>query len=232
MTAPYIMVWDLDRTLGVFDGLHGVVPGWTGPVKVELRPELEAALSALSARGWVHRVLTLASPTYARLALEGTGLAQAFERIEGRGERHKGDVAGIALDYELDEACWGDRMFFVGDHMLYDPPRHHRVLFHYEPHALSRSAMDVVGLVEALLEHGEGSLVDGFAAIMRNPGLSVEGRPLRPTRPGYDVARRQITHVADPLIFARRGEDEGPVIAFEAPPEKEWTPEVRVITPG
>src|SRR5262245_15009586 len=92
----FIVVWDLDRTLGEFSALERVRPDDGANVTVWLRPGIHDALARLSGEGFSHVALTLATPTYAAMALRGTGLDVHFIEIAGAGQRRKGDALGIA----------------------------------------------------------------------------------------------------------------------------------------
>src|SRR5437763_1191128 len=94
LSARHVIVWDLDGTLGRFDALNGQGDS-ANPVTVRVRPHLREALEALSAAGFRHTLLTLATPLYAELVLHALGVRALFERVEGQGQRGKGDVAGI-----------------------------------------------------------------------------------------------------------------------------------------
>jgi hypothetical protein len=158
---PYLIVWDLDRTLGVFEGLERV-NDTAVPVEVELRPGIGRALERLGDAGFAHTVLTLATPDYAELALRGSGLRGHFLEVGAQGQRQKGDAEGIARTFGIPEAERPARMLFVGDHVLFDVPQDPRILFHLEPHVLRRPAAELVELVLALREQGQGSLRAGF----------------------------------------------------------------------
>src|SRR5205085_7437282 len=112
------------------------------PVTVRVRPHLREALEALSAAGFRHTLLTLATPLYAELVLHALGVRALFERVEGQGQRGKGDVAGIAAEMGIADEDLPHRMLFIGDHPLHDEPRDPRVLFHLEMFGLERSARD------------------------------------------------------------------------------------------
>ncbi|MCI0458568.1 MAG: HAD family hydrolase, partial [Gemmataceae bacterium] len=91
MGTPYLIVWDLDNTVGEFDELQRADGNPEG-VWVLVRPGLAEALALLTREGFTHSLLTLASPRYAELALRGTGLRDSFARVEGFGQRGKGDA--------------------------------------------------------------------------------------------------------------------------------------------
>lgn len=199
MPSPFVIVWDLDHTLGSFDSLEGARP--TEEVTVELRPGIGEVLARLGREGFHHTVLTMATPTYAELALRGTGLRDHFIEVAGAGQRNKGDVEGIAqlLDMPLSECQ--HRMLFVGDHPLLDAPRGGEVVFHVELDALSRSAEDLLALVLALRESGAGSLARGFEA------LAQQGEPV-------DGMRRLALEGVGRLLLVPSG-DHAPMVAFE-----------------
>lgn len=164
MSAPlYLVVWDLDHTLGEFSAL-----GRSGkadePVTVRLRPGIEEALGQLTGEGFAHVVLTLASPRYAEIALRGTRLRERFLEVGCAGQRLKGDARGIAETHGIPPDEAPDRMIFVGDHPWYDAPRDPRVVFHIEPAALRRRAEPLAALILALRAQGQGSLRAGFDA--------------------------------------------------------------------
>src|SRR5262249_61171550 len=119
-------------------------------------------LKRLSAAGFVHTILTVAMKRYADVVLHGTGLAGYFARVEGRGERPKGDAAGIAAAFGIPEGQRPHRMLFVGDRLAFDQPADARIVFHLELFALSRAAADFARLVEHLRDLGGGSLRRGF----------------------------------------------------------------------
>lgn len=205
MAPPaFILVWDLDDTLGNFHVLTEM-RRWGERATVHLRPGIAATLERLSAEGFVHTVLTLASPAYAELALRGTGLRHHFAEVACAGQRQKGDVEGIAGVFGMAPKECPHRMLFVGDHPLYDPPRSPGVVFHLEVRALERPAGAVQDLVLALREQGGGSLRGGFDALLSRGVIeSVE--------PGVQL--RRVDHPGlDPLLLLTR--DHGcPVVLF------------------
>jgi hypothetical protein len=194
----YVLVWDLDRTLGRFDALDRATHAST--VTVMLRPGIASALEALSRAGFVHTVLTLATPIYAALALRGTGLRDHFDEVAGVGQRAKGDVAGIAERFGLAQHERGRRMLFIGDHPLFDAPTDPSVVFHLELRALSREAAKLTALVLALREEGSGSIRAGYDSLLERSS----GAPMR------RVAHGQ----AGALILVPR-DDECPVVVFD-----------------
>jgi hypothetical protein len=198
--SPYFIVWDLDRTLGVFDGLERLRDP-AAPMQVELRPGIGAALAELSAAGFVHTVLTMATPDYAELALRGAGLRGHFVEVACQGQRPKGDVEGIARTHGLPEAELPARMLFVGDHVLFDAPQDARVLFHLEPHVLHQPASRLVALVLALRERGGGSLRAGFDHL------------LGPAEAFDEIVRRELVPVGRLVLLPR--EHASPVVAFD-----------------
>ena len=200
----FVLVWDLDDTLGNFHVLTAM-HRWGERATVHLRPGIGATLERLSAAGFVHTVLTLASPAYAEIALRGTGLRHHFAEVACAGQRRKGDVEGIAGLFGIAPEDCPHRMLFVGDHPLYDPPRAPGVVFHLEVRALERHAGAVHDLVLALREQGGGSLRGGFDAL--------SGRGLvETTEPGAEL--RRVEHPGlDPLLLLTR-EHGCPVVVF------------------
>jgi hypothetical protein len=211
--ARYVLVWDLDRTLGLFDSLDRAQHSTN--VTVMLRPGIALALEALSRAGFVHTVLTLATPIYAQLALHGTGLHHRFEEVAGAGQRPKGDVAGIAKRFGIPEAQRGERMLFIGDHPLFDAPTDRSVVFHLELRALWRDAAKLTDLVLALRDEGKGSLREGYDRLLERSS----GAPLR--RVAHDRA--------GPLILLPR-QDECPVVVFDDGDEPTPNPRGTPIT--
>jgi hypothetical protein len=201
--ARHLIVWDLDRTLGVFDPIQRAAHAG-GPLTVHLRPGIDAALTRLSTEGFTHVVLTLATPRYAALALAGTGLRRHFVEVACAGQRPKGDVEGISRTYGIPSDEVHHRMFFVGDHPWYDAPTDPRVVFHLEPLAMRRRAEPLADLILELRRRGDGSLRRGFDDLAAQPGAP-DG-PVTRELPGLG-----------PLILAPR-KDECPVIAFAAEP--------------
>lgn len=202
-----ILVWDLDLTLGEFDSLsrlHDV----DREVTVRLRPGIGDALGRLADAGFVHVVLTAASPPYAELALRATGLRDRFAEVSGRGQRFKGDVLGIASAHGVPQERVGDRVLFVGDQPLIDAPTHKGTVFHFEPRALSRSAGEFEALVHRLLDQGDGSLYRGFESLL----MGADAHPI-----GGEPAWRVRADGLPDLLLAHT--DEGvPVSVFEHPP--------------
>lgn len=205
MAPGFVLVWDLDRTLGVFDALEDLRHP-AEPVTVHLRPGIAATLERLSAEGFVHTVLTLASPAYAETALRGAGLRHHFAEVAGAGQRTKGDVEGIAALLGIPAEERPHRMIFVGDHPLLDAPRSPDVVFHVEVRALARPAQALCDLVLALRDEGEGSLRRGFDRL-GGRGALLDGSDRR-------VELRRVEHPGlDPLVFMTR-QERCPVLCF------------------
>lgn len=201
MAPPgYLIVWDLDRTLGVFDGLERLRT-LTDRIEVSLRAGIGDALDRLSEEGFSHTVLTLATPDYAELALRGTGLRHHFLEVACQGQRAKGDAEGIARTLGMELEALPARMLFVGDHVLFDAPQDSRVVFHLEPYALRRPAARLVELVLELREAGEGSLRAGFEA-MAGPEARLE-----------EIVRAATCRAGNALLLPRA--EACPVIAFD-----------------
>lgn len=160
-TLPYLLVWDLDGTLGDFYALEKH-PDGRQPVTVQVRSGLAEALARLSAAGFVHTLLTVASRSYAEIVLRGVGIRELFARVEGRGERPKGDAVGIGQTFGLRESHLPERVLFIGDRVAFDEPEDPRVVFHFEPWALTRSAAALAELLIQLRALGQGSLRGGF----------------------------------------------------------------------
>jgi hypothetical protein len=211
VTHSHLIVWDLDLTLGEFSALNfGNEP--TGEVTVRLRPGVGKMLRKLSEAGFTHTLLTLASPLYAEIALRGTGLRPFFVRVEGLGQRPKGDAAGIAEAFGISEDERPHRMLFVGDHPLFDAPQDPRVVFHLEPQALARPARDLQRLIIHLRDAGAGSFRKGFERIARQ---RLGWRRLWPFQSRLTLnvpLRRSLSGIGDLLLLACS--DRCPVIAF------------------
>ena len=167
MKPETVIVWDLDGTLGHFSSMP--IRESSERITVLLRHGLADALRDLSAAGIVHTVLTMATPLYAEMVLRGTGIRPFFRMVEGQGQRYKGDAAGIGTALGLSDEELPHRMLFIGDHPYNDAPRDRRVLFHFEPQAMSRSARDVAHLVFHLLNVGQGSFQRGFESLLGQP---------------------------------------------------------------
>lgn len=201
MTPPaFLIVWDLDHTIGVFDAMAHLASAHD-PVTVQLRPDIEESLERLSAEGFGHTVLTLASRTYAEVILRGTGLRRHFLEVAGLGERVKGDAQGIARTLGMPVDSCHDRMLFVGDHPLFDVPQDPRVVFHFEPYPLRRSAASVAELALVLRARGGGSLRAGFDELVG---------PIDATS---QMARVEVDGLGR-LLLARR-DDGCPIVAFD-----------------
>jgi len=201
MASPaYLIVWDLDRTLGVFDGLEKL-RAVNERAQVELRPGIAAALDRLSREGFSHTVLTLATPDYAELALRGTGLRHHFLEVACQGQRPKGDVEGIGETLGIPEAERPARMVFIGDHVLFDAPQDPRVVLHLEPNAVRRGADQAADLVLKLRELGDGSLRAGF------DDLAGANAPFE------ELVRRELPGTGRLLLLPRAVAC--PVVAFE-----------------
>jgi hypothetical protein len=227
MSGPYVIVWDLDGTLGEFSRLNDRSAS-AEPVTVRLRPGLEAALRQLSKAGFIHTALTLATPMYAELALRGTGLRSLFARVDGLGQRKKGDAAGIAEALGIEDQQRPHRMFFVGDHPWNDAPRDSRIVFHLEPLALARHADELVRLVLHLRDLGAGSLRQGFDRLRKRSWW----RRLwswRKERTGTPVYRR-VTGLGRVVLVQRP--QEAPVIGFPDGVSQPLEADERQFVPG
>jgi len=206
-----VIVWDLDGTLGDFEAAYRD-PFATTAVTVRVRPGIDGVLARLSATGVTHTVLTLATAPAAELVLRGTGLRRHFARVEGRGVRGKGDVAGLAWGLGVAASEVGDRFLFVGDNPRLDVPQDAQVVFHFEPHGATRPGADVEALVRTLLEEGEGSFGRGFERLRlagAQAGLVEAGGP----------AVRCALGDAGTLLLAS-GAGVCPICAFEVPSPK------------
>jgi hypothetical protein len=210
----YLLVWDLDGTLGEFEALE---KAWASdsPVRLRVRPGLATALRELSQAGFVHTLLTTAAPLYAEVALRATGLRGFFSRVECRGQRFKGDAEGVAAEFGIGPPELAHRVLFVGDRLAFDEPSHPEVVFHLEPLALARPAAQLARLVEHLREAGSGSIREGFRRIGR-------GRRRwfcflrRPPMPVGEPVTRPVAGIGLLLLLERAGEC--PVIGFGDPP--------------
>jgi hypothetical protein len=226
VSAPYVIVWDLDGTLGDFEPLQGRGDDG-GPVTVRLRPGLAEALRTLREAGFLHALLTLATPRYAELALRGAELRPFFHCLDGLGQRGKGDAAGLGELLGVTESERPHRMVFVGDHPYHDAPQDSRVLFHLEPLALARPAGELARLLLHLRDLGGGSLRGGFDRLGRRgllrrlwPFGGGDGRPVY--RRAAGLGR---------LVLVRRDE-EAPVIGFAERPQTPQAPEERTFVPA
>jgi hypothetical protein len=229
VNRPHVIVWDLDRTLGDFTALQQQGES-AGPVTVQVRHGLHQALHTLTEAGFVHTVLTLATPLYAEIVLRGTGLRQHFVLVEGLGQRDKGDAAGIAADLGIAPGERPHRMLFVGDHPLFDEPRDVDVLFHLEPCGLMRPAEELARLVVHLREAGGGSLRHGFDALARQTAWWRRLWPAR-ARPAEDaLLRRSVPGIGDLVVVPRA--NACPVIAFALPPDAPAVPAVCSFVPA
>lgn len=229
MSQPYVIVWDLDRTLGDFEALHrhGLS---ADPVRVPVRPQLAEALRTLNEEGFVHTLLTLAPPPSAELILRGTGLREFFVRVEGQGQRGKGDAEGLAEVFGLKRKERPRRMFFVGDQPVIDEPKDHGVVFHLEPCFLSRSAIELARLLLHLRDVGDGSLRQGFD-LLANPIRWWQWViPLSPPMPYGRPVRRTVPEVGQLLLMARK--DGCPSILFENPPVPAVEPSEHTFVPA
>jgi hypothetical protein len=211
--ARHVIVWDLDGTVGDFEAL--VKSSSDAPVRVKTRPGLAATLRSLHAAGFAHSLLTMATPTYAAIALRGTGLFEAFERVEGQGQRRKGDAAGVAAAFGIPAEEMPHRLIFVGDRMVFDEPDHPQVVFHLEPFALVRPAQQLERLVVRLRDAGGGSLHEGFRALGLGPRRWQRLWRRSPLAVGK-AARRDVVGLG-PLVLLKR-QDECPVIGYERGP--------------
>jgi hypothetical protein len=182
---------------------------------VTTRPGLADTLAALRNAGFVHSLLTLATSSYAETVLRATGLRDYFEKVEGHGQRGKGDVEGVAKDFGIPQTEVSSRMLFVGDRMIFDEPRDPNVVFHLETFALKRPASVFERLVLHLRTAGNGSLRQGFQSLgMRDRKWYRLWR--RGRVPVGKPARKSIEGIGDLLLLERS--DECPVIAFESVP--------------
>lgn len=213
MPPPYVIVWDLDDTLGNFEALENSADELDAAT-VQVRPGLAECLRTLCEHGFIHTVLTLAMPLYAEVALRGTNLRGFFERVECLGQRPKGDAVGIAAAFGLYDTAVADRLLFVGNHP-FDAPQDPRVVFHLELHALNRPADLLTRLVLYLREQGDGSLQRGFHRLRNRQGWW--RWPWRGSSPKPVPSRCRVPHLGQLLLLSRP--DACPVIGFENPPD-------------
>ena len=212
MRRPYFIVWDLDGTVGDFEALHRQGE-CAAPITVRVRPHLAEVLRSLGEEGFVHTVLTRASPLYAEVALRATGLRPFFARVEGQGQRDKGDAAGLAKILDIPEDELPHRMIFIGDLPVFDEPQDPRVLFHLEPCFMERSARELQRLVLRLREAGGGSLRQGFD-LLGNPVRWWQWLiPLTPKMPAGKPLRCAVPGVGQLILMIRK--DGCPIILFE-----------------
>jgi hypothetical protein len=229
VSDPYVIVWDLDGTLGDFEALHARGE-CSEPITVKVRPGMAEALRTLTEEGFVHTLLTRAAPLYAEVALRAAGLRPFFVRVEGAGQRGKGDAVGIAETFGLAERHRPHRMFFVGDLPVFDEPRDPRIVFHLEPCFLSRSAVEVARLVLHLREVGGGSLRQGFD-LLANPIRWWQWViPLTPRMPIDRPVRCSVPAVGQLVLMVRK--DGCPIVVFENPAEPAMTPTEHSFVPA
>lgn len=228
MGSPHVIVWDLDGTIGDFYALEKHCDSNTA-VTIKTRPGLAESLSTLSRAGFVHTLLTMATPTYAEAALRGSGLRDHFALVEGQGKRCKGDVEGLARFLGIPAAEVPSRFLFVGDRMMFDEPNHPHVVFHLELLALTRPASELECLVLHLRTAGNGSLREGFRVL----GLT--------QRKWYRLWRRQPQPIGQPVrghidglgsLLLLERQNQCPVIGFEGPPTPAAAPEEHSFVPS
>ena len=212
---PYIVVWDLDDTLGNFEALSGKSDA-SDKVTVYLRPGIEGALCELMRNDFKHVLLTLATRTYAELALRGTGLRDAFSCVEGSGERTKGDVQGIAKSFNLPTEEQPHRMIFVGNHPIFDRPQDSRIVFHFEPHALTRSANELVNLLICLRETGNGSIRQGFNKLRYRSNRWYLRLMMKVKPNDQDLTRRKLP-TGEEVLLVEHPDGEATVAFSESP---------------
>jgi hypothetical protein len=228
MNVPYVIVWDLDGTIGDFQALEKNRNGATA-VTLKTRPGLPEALRALREAGFRHSLLTMATPAYAEIVLRATNLQDYFDRVECPDQRRKGDTAGIAALFGIAAREKKHKMIFVGDRMVFDEPDDPTVVFHLEPFALARPAVQLKKLIRHLREAGNGSLREGFLAIGRGPRRWY--RLFRPSSlPLGKPMRRHIPELGALLLLERK--DECPVIAYEKAPDPPVDSEEHRLVPG
>jgi hypothetical protein len=225
--ARHVIVWDLDGTLGDFEALEK--SGGDEPVRVKTRPGLAAALRSLHSAGFVHTLLTMATAKYAEIALRGTGLFELFDRVEGQGQRCKGDAAGIATAFGVPAEEVAHRMIFVGDRMMFDEPEHADVVFHLEPFALVRPAEQLERLVLRLRHAGRGSIREGFRAIGLGP-RRWQRLWRRVALPVGQASRRNVDGLGSLVLLERHGEC--PVIGYERAPDPAGTADEHEFIPA
>jgi hypothetical protein len=215
LSGHHVIVWDLDLTLGDFSALNHHAEG-SGPITVLVRPGIADVLRTLTEAGFLHTVLTLATPLYAETSLRATGLREFFERVEGLGQRTKGDAVGIGDCLGIAARDRPHRMLFVGDHPLFDAPQDPRVVFHLEPFALARPAEELLRLVMHLRDAGSGSLRRGFDRTAAVRSGWRKWLPFGARVPVNQPVRRSLAGVGDVLFLACA--ERCPVVGFENRP--------------
>lgn len=228
MSFRYLIVWDLDGTLGEFSALENRILS-NEPIRITTRPGLQQSLKSLTEAGFGHTVLTMATKTYADLALSGSQLIDHFQRVEGIGQRNKGDVEGIAKAFDIPMSEAPDRMIFVGDRMIFDEPRHRDVLFHLEPAALAQPADRLEKLLLHLRETGSGSLRQGFRKLSLGEPRWYH-RWFKQKVTVDKPIRRQIDELGSIVLIERS--DACPVVGFEHPVTTPVTTQEHSIVPA
>jgi hypothetical protein len=224
----YLLVWDLDGTIGDFGALEG---DWTldSPVRIRIRPGMAEALQALGRAGFLHTLLTTSALLYAEIALRAAGLRDLFARLECRGQRPKGDAAGVAAAFAIPPRDRAARVLFVGDRLDFDEPDDPEVVFHLEPWALARPAAQLARLVEHLRETGGGSIREGFRRVGRGP-RRWQLLFRRPPVVVGETVERQVAGLGLLLLLERSGKC--PVIGFGEPPAGTVTASEHEVVPA
>jgi hypothetical protein len=173
--------------------------------------------------------LTMATPEYADLALRGTGLREYFERVEGQGQRRKGDVAGLASVFGIPPAEAPSQILFVGDRLVFDEPDDPEVVFHFEPFALARPADQLERLVVHLRTAGNGSLREGFRKIGLGARKWYQLRP-RPPLPVGKPCQRYVRGLGSLILCERQ--NECPIIGYEETPPPGTNAEEHCFVPA
>lgn len=227
MFNPHIIVWDLDDTIGDFHALEDNCES-NSVVSVFTRPGLITTLETLRQLGFINSLLTMATSVYAEIALWGTGLYDLFDRIECRGQRRKGDVEGIATAFGIDTKDCPHQIIFIGDKMVFDEPDNPNVVFHLEPFAMNRPAIELQHLILYLRAVGNGSFREGFSAILRENRKWY--RFFRPISTPMDKPIIRSVPTVGELVLMERN-NACPVIGFYKFPNRGNTPDEHKIIP-
>ena len=216
MDRKHLLVWDLDGTLGDFSALQNCTD-LRQSIEVRLRPGIRACLDTLGAAGFSHTLLTLGQTQYAETVLRGCGLRDAFACVEGHDRRAKADADGLAKLFAISNEQRPHRMLFIGDHPIWDAAEDPRIVFHFEPYGLTRSAQTLAALIFHLRKKGKGSLCLGFDQVLGGRWGWRRLPLLGGKNSSAQVQQRTIPGIGS-LQLAQRPQA-GPIIAFAAPSE-------------
>lgn len=180
-----VICWDMDETLGIFKPIVAELAGEEVPrtrfnSDLGLTPGIRELLSTWKNQGYHQVITTGAGQLYTEEVLRRSQLGRFMERVytgtdwvtikHDNGEVYGKPYRRVGNEYGLSPDEMAHKMLVVGDDMLDLPvnvPDLVLMLHHNYPYC---HAQAVKLTTETILEHGAGSFIAGFEALVSRSG--------------------------------------------------------------